>query len=142
MVVFFIAWRCIYVSTQLLMLLLFVVRFSLMATLNFLSVLFAVCCYLFFFFQAEDGIRDLTVTGVQTCALPIFASAIASAIMGWFEVSVPVVTAVIGEGGSGGALGTAVADRVIMLENSTYSVARSEERRVGKECRSRWSPYH
>src|SRR5206468_10040219 len=32
------------------------------------------CCYLFcfFFFQAEDGIRDLIVTGVQTCALPIF----------------------------------------------------------------------
>src|SRR2546427_4650737 len=29
-------------------------------------------CQLFFFFQAEDGIRDLTVTGVQTCALPIF----------------------------------------------------------------------
>src|SRR6266853_1135736 len=27
---------------------------------------------IFFFFQAEDGIRDLTVTGVQTCALPIF----------------------------------------------------------------------
>src|SRR2546430_4927627 len=27
--------------------------------------------YVFFFFQAEDGIRDLTVTGVQTCALPI-----------------------------------------------------------------------
>src|SRR5688572_31547155 len=27
--------------------------------------------YIFFFFQAEDGIRDLTVTGVQTCALPI-----------------------------------------------------------------------
>src|SRR2546430_8797221 len=29
-------------------------------------------CMFFFFFQAEDGIRDLTVTGVQTCALPIF----------------------------------------------------------------------
>src|SRR2546430_4666790 len=28
--------------------------------------------WLFFFFQAEDGIRDLTVTGVQTCALPIY----------------------------------------------------------------------
>src|SRR5688572_32288909 len=28
-------------------------------------------CLFFFFFQAEDGIRDLTVTGVQTCALPI-----------------------------------------------------------------------
>src|SRR5256886_9163672 len=34
-----------------------------------LRVLLDVC--LFFFFQAEDGIRDLTVTGVQTCALPI-----------------------------------------------------------------------
>src|SRR2546430_13836808 len=30
----------------------------------------------FFFFQAEDGIRDLTVTGVQTCALPIYAAAV------------------------------------------------------------------
>src|SRR6266568_7156089 len=28
-------------------------------------------CFVFFFFQAEDGIRDGTVTGVQTCALPI-----------------------------------------------------------------------
>src|SRR5690349_22931518 len=28
-------------------------------------------CFFFFFFQAEDGIRDLYVTGVQTCALPI-----------------------------------------------------------------------
>src|SRR2546427_4237229 len=34
--------------------------------LEYWSVLF------FFFFQAEDGIRDLTVTGVQTCALPIY----------------------------------------------------------------------
>src|SRR2546427_11519877 len=31
-------------------------------------------CLFFFFFQAEDGIRDLTVTGVQTCALPIFTA--------------------------------------------------------------------
>src|SRR5256884_7401252 len=30
----------------------------------------------FFFFQAEDGIRDVAVTGVQTCALPIFVSAL------------------------------------------------------------------
>src|SRR5256885_12023285 len=29
------------------------------------------CCYCVFFFQAEDGIRDYKVTGVQTCALPI-----------------------------------------------------------------------
>src|SRR2546421_8722481 len=32
---------------------------------------YAGCLCLFFFFQAEDGIRDLIVTGVQTCALPI-----------------------------------------------------------------------
>src|SRR2546428_14078765 len=30
-----------------------------------------VCAVFFFFFQAEDGIRDLIVTGVQTCALPV-----------------------------------------------------------------------
>src|SRR2546430_5365760 len=34
-------------------------------------ILRSLCIVLFFFFQAEDGIRDLTVTGVQTCALPI-----------------------------------------------------------------------
>src|SRR5260221_3974715 len=33
-----------------------------------------------FFFQAEDGIRDHCVTGVQTCALPIFAFALAAAL--------------------------------------------------------------
>src|SRR2546428_7706019 len=32
-----------------------------------------------FFFQAEDGIRDLIVTGVQTCALPIFAQLVGAA---------------------------------------------------------------
>src|SRR5256886_10157371 len=38
---------------------------------------------LFFFFQAEDGIRDLTVTGVQTCALPISNTAAAMALVTW-----------------------------------------------------------
>ena len=33
---------------------------------------FFFCFFLFFFFQAEDGIRDWSVTGVQTCALPIY----------------------------------------------------------------------
>src|SRR5256886_937579 len=37
---------------------------------------------LFFFFQAEDGIRDLTVTGVQTCALPIYRAARADSLVG------------------------------------------------------------
>jgi acetyl-CoA carboxylase carboxyl transferase subunit alpha len=54
------------------------------------------------------------------------AAAIAEAIMEWFRVPVPIVAAVIGEGGSGGALGMGVADRVIMLENSIYSVASPE----------------
>src|SRR5688572_31729271 len=36
--------------------------------------------FFFFFFQAEDGIRDLTVTGVQTCALPILAKGLACAV--------------------------------------------------------------
>src|SRR5215469_17564201 len=36
--------------------------------------------YFFFFFQAEDGIRDLYVTGVQTCALPIYARRLGSQV--------------------------------------------------------------
>src|SRR2546430_5283058 len=40
-----------------------------------------VICVFFFFFQAEDGIRDLTVTGVQTCALPILCNTVAYANM-------------------------------------------------------------
>jgi acetyl-CoA carboxylase carboxyl transferase subunit alpha len=54
------------------------------------------------------------------------AAAIADAIMEWFRIPVPILAAVIGEGGSGGALGMGVADRVIMLENSIYSVASPE----------------
>src|SRR5690606_40166704 len=37
-------------------------------------VVFCYCCFVFFFFQAEDGIRDFHVTGVQTCALPILSN--------------------------------------------------------------------
>ena len=54
------------------------------------------------------------------------AAAIAVAIMEWFRIPVPVIAVIIGEGGSGGALGMAVADRVLMLENSIYSVAMPE----------------
>src|SRR2546430_5179624 len=79
----------------------------------------------FFFFQAEDGIRDLTVTGVQTCALPISHP---------LRIPVsPATTAIRGCGEDAGwTLSAARARRP----------GRSEERRVGKECRSRWSPYH
>lgn len=54
------------------------------------------------------------------------SSAIGAAILEWFEIPVPVVAVVIGEGSSGGALGIAVADRVLMLEHSLYTVASPE----------------
>jgi acetyl-CoA carboxylase carboxyl transferase subunit alpha len=54
------------------------------------------------------------------------SSAIGAAILEWFEIAVPVVAVVVGEGSSGGALGIAVADRVLMLENSLYTVASPE----------------
>src|SRR5256884_3905590 len=44
---------------------------------------FASCCWLFFFFQAEDGIRDVAVTGVQTCALPILAHQVHGTTVQW-----------------------------------------------------------
>jgi acetyl-CoA carboxylase carboxyl transferase alpha subunit len=54
------------------------------------------------------------------------ASAIARSIETFANLKVPTVTVVIGEGGSGGALALAVADRVLMLENSIYSVISPE----------------
>src|SRR5579863_4858977 len=71
-----------------------------------------------FFFQAEDGIRYGRVTGVQTCALPIFNGDLAH--LGVNELLEAQL------GGGQGELGA----------------IETEERRVGKECRSRWSPYH
>src|SRR2546421_5755442 len=47
----------------------FVINFAYMIVAKLTN--FAARCALSFFFQAEDGIRDLIVTGVQTCALPI-----------------------------------------------------------------------
>src|SRR5438046_9892881 len=79
----------------------------------------------FFFFQAEDGIRDWSVTGVQTCALPIYP-------FGGYSLcpTVPRTT----------ALSTpASPSRWPRAHNSAPN--RSEERRVGKECRARWSGY-
>src|SRR2546430_13428541 len=50
-------------------------------------------CYFFFFFQAEDGIRDLTVTGVQTCALPILREIAAMATSAAADVARTATTA-------------------------------------------------
>jgi len=54
------------------------------------------------------------------------AEAIATNICYMFSLSVPIITLVIGEGGSGGALAIGVGDRVLMLENATYSVISPE----------------
>ena len=54
------------------------------------------------------------------------AEAIASSIMGMSELKVPVIAVVTGEGGSGGALGMAVANRILMLEHSMFSVISPE----------------
>jgi acetyl-CoA carboxylase carboxyl transferase subunit alpha len=54
------------------------------------------------------------------------ARAIAENIYAMFELKVPIVVLVIGEGGSGGALGIGVGDRVMMLSNSYYSVISPE----------------
>ena len=54
------------------------------------------------------------------------SEAIADSIMRMFGLEVPVIAVVIGEGGSGGALAVAVADRVLMQEFSTYSVISPE----------------
>src|SRR2546430_16515391 len=105
------------------------------------------CCF-FFFFQAEDGIRDLTVTGVQTCALPICVVEAASGMpLGRFleeRVFKPLKMADSGffvEKDKLGRVAEALPGWPVKLLDVTAAPKRSEERRVGKECRSRWSPY-
>src|SRR5438445_2599416 len=89
----------------------------------------------FFFFQAEDGIRDIGVTGVQTCALPISGDADRRRRGDPHHPSLPVAA-------------REESERCLSTEPSSSgsvrvltSGTRSEERRVGKECRSRWAPY-
>src|SRR3712207_6976351 len=96
----------------------------------------------FFFFQAEDGIRDIGVTGVQTCALPI--SLLQRPLALGADVVVHSATKYL-SGHSDVLMGAAVtADDALAGRLRTHRTlrGRSEERRVGKECRSRWSPYH
>src|SRR5438874_12854172 len=83
-------------------------------------------CVNVFFFQAEDGIRDLYVTGVQTCALPICG---------------------LGGGTRGGWAAGGQQQRgwdgaPVGGPQRAAPGHRSEERRVGKEGRSRWSIEH
>src|SRR2546430_9013033 len=100
--------------------------------------------YVFIFFQAEDGIRDLTVTGVQTCALPIY-------------LLVPAGEAVRTRGsslrpssgpGTASPAGTsrspipATAAVLCGCEAERGRSTRSEERRGGEEGRSRGAADH
>src|SRR5690606_39732649 len=93
-----------------------------------------------FFFQAEDGIRDFHVTGVQTCALPICAARAANTrIYGCALARLGPAT------GAGAGCGDVFAgpDRYRLpfwRQESGGRTGRSEERRVGKECRAGSSP--
>src|SRR3989442_6460771 len=78
------------------------------------------------FVQPEDGFRVADVTGVQTWALPINRAVDAERPVGQASRPRDAAAPLCGEGGP--------ARRPV--------AGRSEERRVGKECRSRWSPYH
>src|SRR5258708_15537002 len=95
-----------------------------------------------FFFQAEDGIRDDLVTGVQTCALPISDQEL---------VPAPERDAVDDTDHRARERLDGVEDPLRVdgdrlgrrnVPHVVVELSRSEERRVGKECRSRWSPYH
>src|SRR5689334_24789185 len=104
-----------------------------------------------FFFQAEDGIRDGTVTGVPTCALPI--SRARAAVQGQRQRR--YLEDLRHPGGERGAHprreGGEEAEGRICFRGAPAARPprrgqarrdRSEERRVGKECRSRGSPDH
>src|SRR2546430_6748063 len=106
---------------------------------RFFVLLEYIFLFFFFFFQAEDGIRDLTVTGVQTCALPIYSTNHATPLLPsghLFKLSYGYTILFA-------SCLAALSPCCGGLHISFHPVwVRSEERRVGKECRSRWSPYH
>src|SRR5699024_11553613 len=85
----------------------------------------------FFFFQAEDGIRDRNVTGVQTCALPISTvNAAVQRVPARDQVAAQALSVVPGN--------VVPMDSVVAwLEHNGYT-RRSEERRVGKAGRAGW----
>src|SRR5258707_6979357 len=98
--------------------------------------------YVFFFFQAEDGIRDIGVTGVQTCALPISKEFnLVQTRRGLAKVIRAVADDKNFRRPPKSINGLPVWERQSSSADGT-AAKRSEERRVGKECRSRWSPYH
>src|SRR5207237_5476611 len=102
-----------------------------------LSIFSSLC---FFFFQAEDGIRDSSVTGVQTCALPIFPRRWA----GSGARSRRGRRAPAGRDPCRHRTGRqrAASKPGNQTRNFQGYKGRSEERRVGKECRCGWEQNH
>src|SRR5690606_41187867 len=101
----------------------------------------------FFFFQAEDGIRDFHVTGVQTCALPIsplHESPISEIHVAHGGVIILFFLGDIGDENFSSKYHTSNAGRILQGGASNFCRIddRSEERRVGKECRSQWETEH
>src|SRR2546427_6050379 len=107
--------------------------------IRYLNVRVIMTC--FFFFQAEDGIRDLTVTGVQTCALPICGRDDRASVGGRGRPARREARA-RPRAAPPGLRGREAHALVPRGARHRERARRSEERRVGKECRSRWSPYH
>src|SRR5690606_39390957 len=103
-------------------------------------------CYMLgsFFFQAEDGIRDFHVTGVQTCALPIWRMPPEKCFNGRFAASVKPNSSNSSSvfRRASFRLSPSSLENIIKF-SAALSDSRSEERRVGKECRSRgWRYRH
>src|SRR5205823_7364176 len=100
--------------------------------------------FCFFFFQAEDGIRDKLVTGVQTCALPISSDRAAWRLQKLkrrtARAKVFNYRAALWDGGAKLPTKTKFDGVLVDAPCSGLGTWRSEERRVGKECRSRGSP--
>src|SRR5439155_26368589 len=102
-------------------------------------ILFIYNLFFFFFFQAEDGIRDGHVTGVQTCALPIYTRKVRIVLAEKkidFDFEIDDPWKADAKAAKLNPLGKVPA---LLLDDGR---TRSEERRVGKECRARWWPYH
>src|SRR5690606_40246154 len=91
--------------------------------------------YILFFFQAEDGIRDFHVTGVQTCALPIYFPLVDPTEVNYIDVAPNQISSI--SASLIPFLEHDDANRALMGSNMMrQAVPRSEERRVGKESRS------
>src|SRR5205823_6716294 len=92
--------------------------------------------FFFFFFQAEDGIRDKLVTGVQTCALPIYALfetyvALLPRFQDWLRKNFDEKDSILEKKAFDTLRG------LLPMATLGQVAFRSEERRVGKECRAR-----